>query len=27
VVRLKFDVPIWPADPQRHFGAVIGMKR
>ena len=27
VVCLKFDVPIWPADPQRHFGAVIGMKR
>ena len=27
VVRLKLNVPVWSADPQGHFGAVIGMKR
>ena len=27
VVRLKLDVPVWAADPKRHFGAIIGMKR
>ena len=27
VVRLKLDITVWAADPQRHFGAVIGMKR
>jgi len=26
-VRLKFNEPVWPADPKRHFGAVIGMNR
>lgn len=26
VVRLKLDIVIRPADPQGHFGAVIGMK-
>ena len=25
-VRLKLDRAVWPAEPQRHFGAVIGMK-
>ena len=27
VVRLKLDITVWAADPKRHFGAVIGMKR
>ena len=26
-VRLKLNEPVWIADPKRHFGAVIGMKR
>ena len=27
VVRLKLNEPVWPTDPQGHFGAVIGMMR
>ena len=26
VVRLKLNEAVWPAEPQRHFGTVIGMK-